>query len=370
LIVFRYLSREVLTTTFAVTAILMLIITSMHTIGYLADAAAGEISTSAVLELTASRAPFFLQIILPLGLMLGVLLVHGRLHLDNELVVLKSCGMSNWNLVQLTLGPAVFVAVIVGFVGIYLTPSGVYHYKKIIIEQQGRQDLEMLVPGSFQSHGSTGQVTYAREIDNKGQLRDVFVAAVDQDNQPYVLLASSAHQKQLNEQERFLIFEDGFRYSFPERNGVLEELSFQQYGLLLADSKLIRSISHLDSVPTIDLIGSDRADYIGRLHWRLSLPVIPLVLAVLAVPLSRTSPRQGRFARLIPGILIFQLYITLLMEARSIVEQGDAGAWIIWLIHIVGLLIASFTVKYEGLFSFIISKSPSIPKFRLSKAEK
>ena len=45
LIVFRYLAREVLLTTLAVTAVLLLIITSTHLIGYLADAASGEIAT-------------------------------------------------------------------------------------------------------------------------------------------------------------------------------------------------------------------------------------------------------------------------------------------------------------------------------------
>lgn len=40
------------------------------------------------------RMPGFLQLILPLGLFLGILLAYGRLYLDSEMTVLSATGMS------------------------------------------------------------------------------------------------------------------------------------------------------------------------------------------------------------------------------------------------------------------------------------
>ncbi len=45
-----------------------------------------------------------------------------------------------------------------------------------------------------------------------------------------------------------------------------------------------------------------------KLHWRLTLPIMCLVLALIAVPLARLRPRQGRYARVWLAVLIFFFY--------------------------------------------------------------
>ena len=106
MIVFRYLSREVLTTTFAVTAILLLIIVSTRLIGYLTDAATGELDTAVILDLVVNRIPLILELLLPLGFFLGILLAYGRLYLESEMVVLKAFGAGPWKLIGYAMGPA------------------------------------------------------------------------------------------------------------------------------------------------------------------------------------------------------------------------------------------------------------------------
>ena len=78
MIIFRYITREVLASTLAVTAVLMLIITSARLIKYLSDAAAGKLEAGAVLLVLFYRMPGFLELLLPLGLFLGILLADGR----------------------------------------------------------------------------------------------------------------------------------------------------------------------------------------------------------------------------------------------------------------------------------------------------
>ena len=54
----------------------------------------------------AFRIPGFLQLILPLGLFLGILLAYGRLYLESEMTVLSATSMSQKRLLGYTYGPA------------------------------------------------------------------------------------------------------------------------------------------------------------------------------------------------------------------------------------------------------------------------
>lgn len=367
MIIFRYLTREVLLTTMAVTSVLLLIITSTHLIGYLADAAAGEISTSVVMSLVWNRIPLFLELLLPLGLFLGILLAHGRFYLESEMVVMRACGLSYRRLIGYTLGPALVVSVLVGMVSLYITPAGMWEAKRIIADQRNRTELEMLVPGTFQTSRSN-QVTYAREISDEGELIDLFVSGIDPNGETYLLVGKTGEQRFIDEQGRFLVIRDGYRYQGEPGVTRYAELGYAEYGIKLPDPKLTTQITHLDAIPTAELLGSERPDYVSRLHWRLSLPILALVVAVLAVPLAKTSPRQGRYAKLIPSIVIYQIYVGTLTGARSAVEQGDAGAYLIWIVHLMALALAVSFVVFEPFWARVLSLMPSIPKFRKAKA--
>lgn len=367
MIIFRYLSREVLQTALAVTSVLLLIITSTHLIGYLADAAAGEIATSVVLQLVFNRIPLFLELLLPLGLFLGILIAHGRLYLDSEMVVLQACGMSNWRLLGHTLGPGVLVALLVAFVSLYLTPTGMFKAKTIVAEQQNRTELDMVIPGAFQTSKS-GQVTYAREVDEQGRLIDLFISGVSRSNEPFVLSAPSGVQQFIDGQGRYLILENGYRYQGEPGEAVFEELGFGEYGVRLPDPQLSAPIRHLDAIPTLELLSATDAPRVSRLHWRLSLPCLALIVVFLAVPLAKTTPRRGRYAKLIPSILIYQIYVASLTGARASVEQGESGPWLIWLVHLVALALALSFTRVERLWSLVLRHTPSLPSLRRKEA--
>jgi len=54
-------------------------------------------------------------------------------------------------------------------------------------------------------------------------------------------------------------------------------------------------VKNIEAQPTQDLIGSTDPDKRAELHWRIALPTMCLVLTLIAVPLSRLRPRQGRY---------------------------------------------------------------------------
>jgi lipopolysaccharide export system permease protein len=72
-------------------------------------------------------------------------------------------------------------------------------------------------------------------------------------------------------------------------------------------------------------------------------------LGLLAVPLSRTSPREGRYARLGMALFIYLIYTGLLSIARLWMERGVVGDAVgLWWVHGVAALIGLWMLSREG----------------------
>ena len=94
LIIFRYLSKQILQVMSAVTVILLIVGITSRFLQYLGQAVAGELSSDVLMLLMFYRLPDFLLVILPLAFFLGVLLAYGRMYAENEMVVLLGSGTS------------------------------------------------------------------------------------------------------------------------------------------------------------------------------------------------------------------------------------------------------------------------------------
>jgi len=72
----------------------------------------------------------------------------------------------------------------------------------------------------------------------------------------------------------------------------------------------------------------------AMLHYRIALTLMVPIMTLIAVSLGRTNPRSGRYARLLPGILLFLLYLVLINAAKSAIEAGTIPSWLgMWWIH-------------------------------------
>ena len=158
---FRYLSREVLMTLSAVSAVLLVIIMSGRFIKYLAQAAQGVLDPGVLFLIMGYRMPGFLQLILPLGLFLGILLAYGRLYLDSEMTVLSATGMSNRRLLGYSMAPAAIVAVLVAWLSLGLAPQGVAEVAKIFNQQDAMTEFIRAFPPAAPVMGDL----YAKSMD-------------------------------------------------------------------------------------------------------------------------------------------------------------------------------------------------------------
>ncbi len=101
--------------------------------------------------------------------------------------------------------------------------------------------------------------------------------------------------------------------------------------MLLPKPEVSVEISEREAIPTAELWDSDSLRHRSELQWRLSLPLLVFVVTVMAVPLARVNPRQGRFLKLLPAILLYMAYLSLLIAARGSLDKGrlpaSLGLW-------------------------------------------
>src|SRR5690606_10905240 len=130
---------------------------------------------------------------------------------------------------------------------------------------------------------------------------------------------------------------------------------FADHGVEIAPSAPDVATSSREGVPTATLLGSNDPRDIAELQWRISGPVLLLVLAFIAVPLARTRPREGHYERIVIGVLVYVLYSNLLGVARLGLERGQLPPWLglLW-VHLLfigaGVLLLAHSLGWRYAF--------------------
>lgn len=357
MIIFRYLSREVLVTLSAVSAVLLVIIMSGRFIKYLAQAAQGVLDPGVLFMIMGLRMPGFLQLILPLGLFLGILLAYGRLYLESEMSVLSAAGMSRQRLLAYTLAPAALVALLVAWLSLSLAPQGVARVEQILNSQDSLTEFDTLAPGRFQALKSGGRVTYTEALsEDRSELSGVFISELQlsrDGGKPRglsVLVAENGRQEIRPDGSRYLILENGYRYDGNPGQADYRAIQYDRYGVLLPKPEVAGELNEREGLSSAELLGSTDLRHQAELQWRLSLPLLVFVVTVLAVPLARVNPRQGRFLKLLPAILLYMGYLALLIAMRGQLEKGRLPPALgLWWVHGLFLAIGLLLLYWENL---------------------
>src|SRR5690606_29462274 len=123
-----------------------------------------------------------------------------------------------------------------------------------------------------------------------------------------VLVAKTGRQEIYEDGSRYLILHDGYRYDGTPGDADYRVIHYDTYGVLLPKPSVEVNVGERETMRTQELLGSSEPKIQSELQWRLSMPILVLVVTLIAVPLSRVNPRQGRFLKLLPAILLYMAY--------------------------------------------------------------
>ncbi len=351
MIIRNYVLKEIIVTLVAVLGILLLIFTTNHFARYLGEVASGELPKELVFQSLALLVAGSLVLMVPFVLYFSILTVFGRLYTDNEMAVLNACGVGNPQLLKASLWVILPFCFIEGVLSLYVTPWSFDKTFEVRDTARALSKMGGIAAGEFKFVNDGEVVFYTESISDEGQaLGNVFVVRRE-DNRQDVITAKGGHQFfDGQSHDRYMVLENGYRYQGLPGQPNYTVHQYEELGLLVETPEVIHRKRKSRSLPLSMISGSNNLNDIAELQWRFSLPLATFMLGLLAVLYSRTSPRQGRYARLFSAILIYLIYTNLLVVAQDQVSKGIIPSSIgLWWVHLLMLLfVAGVYIRQEG----------------------
>src|SRR5690606_26707908 len=115
--------------------------------------------------------------------------------------------------------------------------------------------------------------------------------------------------------------------------------------------ELTDEVTSLEAAPTSSLLRSNDPEHRAELHWRLSFPLMCIVLTMLAVPMSALRPREGRYARVWVAIVVYFVYSNIVSAGKVWIARGIVPEFLgLWWIHGIAALLVLLVILRSRRF--------------------
>jgi lipopolysaccharide export system permease protein len=327
----RYVLREVATALAGATVVLLAILVSYQLARILGVAAERGFPHDIVLALIGLTTLENLIVLVPISMLLATMLALGRLYHESEMTAVRACGTGPERLYLPVYTLALPVAALLGWLTFVVGPDARNGAEEL--RGRGLRDAEFgqLTPGTFRTYADGKAVFYAEESGADGRLIHVFMQH-HAGERIEVATAAWAEQRVLaGGRTQVVVLHDGERIEGVPGEAGFRRIRFAEHGIPVVVPEAGAGRTVPERKPSRDLFGSSELVDIAELQRRISMPVMVLVLAFVAVPLSALRPREGRYARVALAILLYFIYANLLSAAQVWIEKGrlppEAGTW-------------------------------------------
>lgn len=346
----RYLIREILHSFFAVFAVLLVVAVAIIFVGLLAEMSTSAFSSVFIFQLMALKLIGKLSVLLPASLYVAIMLTLGRLYSDSEVVAMWAGGIGprpiNLGVFWLLLVFAAATSVI----SLYLSPEALATRDMVLSRAKAEAEISGVLPGRFLEFKNGEIVAYTETLSaDKREMQNVFAKLTIDGNQN-LLVAKKAHfSGGEDETGRYIVLEDGHRYSGTPGSVDYTVYRFAKHSFRIDKERSESIVSKANALRTLELLKNPHPAYIAELQWRISQPVSLVLLGMLAVPLARTLPRQGKYTKIAMGIAVYFLYGNAVGVVQTFVERGDVSTVIgIWPVHAIMALIVATLLYFQS----------------------
>jgi lipopolysaccharide export system permease protein len=345
----RALRRELLNAAGAVFTTLFTITITFMLIRILAQAAGGKVASEDVLILIGFASLDYLPILLVLTGFISILMVITRAYQDSEMVVWFASGVSltQWIVPVLRFGAPIIM--LIAALSLVVSPWATQQSNEIRTRYEKREDIARVAPGRFQESQSAERISFVEEVaGDLSKLQNIFINSTKNGRNSVIVAKEGKIEIQANG-DRFLVMSQGRRYDGLPTDPNFQMMQFEKYGVLVAtQTKAASGYKSAKSTPLNILLEERSFANYAELLWRISLPLMGIILMVLAIPLGYVNPRVGRSANLIIALILVVLYLNLLNIMQASVTQGRvsfAYAW--WPMHLFILSLAGILFAWR-----------------------
>ncbi|TBR40289.1 MULTISPECIES: LPS export ABC transporter permease LptF [Dyella] len=345
----RYFLRELAQTVAATAVVLLVIMAGSAFARVLQQVANGSFPASVMFQVLGLNMLDGLSNLLPLAGFLGVFWSLGRMYRESEMHVLASSGMGPRGLLRPIGILAAVLAAMVAMVSTWLGPWAARTSDQLVAEANRSVIAAGLDAGRFTELPGKGGIIFVDTLSRDGsQLGNTLLVTErpgkDKDSPAVVKLVtgkSGQLYQDTNGEGRFLSLRDGWQYEIPLGGDNWRKMQYERNDASLSNVQNDDSDEDpAHTVPTFDLARVTTPDGRAEFAWRITVPVMSIVLMMLSLPLSRQSPREPRYGRMLLAVLAFFLYFNLLALCRAQIIKGhwhNAGSmWAVSLLVFAG----------------------------------
>ena len=326
MIIDRYIMREILKPTVAICLVLVVIYGSSMATRYWEDAVQGLLSGWTVVQLILCRVLISLEVLLPTTFYLSVVIALGRFAASGELTAMAACGISTARVTRAVTVVACLVAAAVAVLALTVRPWAWSQFFLLKARAEARFDLTRMQGGNFYALSGGNRVLFADRVDSRVPEAERVFVLNRRDGLVQVISAARAAQfADPAGANPAIVLERGSLYEFPAVGEGGTVLEFATATMRLRTDEAVLVDYRVKAAATRELLASPRREAAAELQWRLAGPLASILLALVAVPLSRTTPRGGQRGGLPAAILLFAAYYNVSAIAKKLVAQGAIG---------------------------------------------
>jgi len=320
----KSLNMEVFRSSIGVLLIFFLLVVGSRVVGYFEQAAEGNIDPGIILSVIALRFPDFITLLIPLSFFLGLLITIGRLNSEGEIHGYFSAGLSKFNLIKFLLPQAFIYFFITLVLSLYIAPYTKNLSKDLLVIDSFEEQIDAIQSDEIVSLDDGGFL-YVQTAD-EGLIKGVKLFQVDEDNSFIVIsdeLLTTEKDKTIE-----LNLKNGSFYGglFSESSKIIS--NFNNFNF-----EIDKNMSQSNDLSLTKLFDYSSASDQATFQWNISIPITILILLLYGIYISSSKPREGKFSFMLPGMLIYVSYLSLLILGREFISDNPGSIFNLWFIH-------------------------------------
>jgi lipopolysaccharide export system permease protein len=334
-----------------------------------------------VIKLILFLLPSIILFALPASTLMAVFIAFLRLSGDNEILAIKSSGISLYKMMPPVLGASVVAGLMAFIIGIFGSPYGNRTFKDLILKI-AQTTAALGIKERVFSEPFNNITFYVNSLSSKdGTMKDVFLVDRREPANTNTIVAREG-QILLNPKSRTITihFTGGTIFMVGEKFDAVRTTKFDTYDLNIGLDDIVTSLSSREKAPkemyikelaeqlkTVPKGEARYNDMIIELMEKFSIPLAVILMGVIGMPLGAQIKTRSRFHGIVISLVIFLVYYFSLAGVRSIGETGAIsplfGSWLPNLLLFVFCWYLLHRAAHERSINFVEKLIPNRWKF-------
>lgn len=356
----RYLMKNLLIATGFITFALLMVVMLTQSLRILELVANSDAPPSIFFKLIALSLPKFLETILPVALVTAVLFVYNRFIIDNELIVLRSCGFDQHALARPALSLAAACGAVMLVLTVWATPVSYTQVKEMRLSVMSKYSSFLLREGVFNTFGKDLTV-YLRKRNENGDLMGLVIHDTRDKTKPPYTVTAKRGQLLMGDETPTIIVYDGMRQQLDNKTRAVSKLHFSQYMIEIKgfargpgarardySERTLYELLHPDLNVKYDR--DHREAFMAEAHADITKPLTPVAftLSALAILLLGPFNRRGQTRKILFAVLVVALLMAANLGLMNAARKKLELAPLLYAVNFLPIFLGYYALDFRG----------------------